>query len=140
MAERVRFIPRHPKGTNGSPNNGRGIHQPWIGTWGVLGDRRSKLSKRAKKIEAELVEVYDTSVPRVARLVKKAAQYEALEEMSLSLIGREPKMTTRAARVLTKRAASCLAQVEALGARRVPKLPTIGGLITERAAGGGHRR
>src|SRR5262245_66487839 len=108
----------HAKGSNGHVDNGKGQRMAWKGQWGVSSDGRSRISRLARRIEVELGQVYDVGLPRVARLIKKAAEYEAYEAMTVDLIGVDPKATPRQAGRLAESAQICLAQLDALGVKR----------------------
>jgi hypothetical protein len=65
-----------------------------------MADRRSKVSRRAQRIERELVEHYAPATAFERRKVRSAARYRALSEMTLETMGADPKSTRRAASAL----------------------------------------
>jgi hypothetical protein len=101
------------------------------------------LSRLARRIEAELREQYDTTTSaRAARLVRRTARLEALAEQTMECIGTDGKATRRAATALERAAAGCIAQLDALGARRKEPDPQSGADLMarhNRPANGGTR-
>ena len=53
--------------------NTRGWRAAWRGTWGVLGDGRSRISRRVRVIEVEMVNEYKPTTPRQCRIIRQAA-------------------------------------------------------------------
>jgi hypothetical protein len=86
--------------------------KPWRGTWGPLGDRRSKVSKLAQTIEGELREEYDSRRPLAARRIEIAAAFIAAATKELKTVGVDPVATPGRASVLLRRAQRELAMLE----------------------------
>jgi len=82
----------------------RGWRAPWRRQWGGFDDGHSRLSKLAKRITAELREVYVIETAYDHRRLALAARYLALAEKTLSTMGTDPKSTRRAATALGKTA------------------------------------
>jgi hypothetical protein len=76
-----------------------------------LSDGRSRLRRLAAKIEQELHQEYLADTPLHARLVRRAAAYEALAEATLCQIGTDPKATKRAVTALQGTADRLLSRV-----------------------------
>jgi len=83
----------------------------WAGTWGLPGDGRSKVARRAKTIRAEYLAEYDGGTPLAARRLTKAALYAALAEQVIDTLGTDPKASTRAATRLESAALKLLVNV-----------------------------
>lgn len=109
----------------------RGWRAPWRGQWGGFGDGHTRLSYLARRIECELSEAYITDTPLRARLVRRAARYEALAEATLDQIGTDPKATKRAVTALQGTADRLLSRVPLLERRK----STLAEQIAQRKAG-----
>jgi hypothetical protein len=96
------------------PPNTHGWRAPWRRQWGPLSDGRSRLSRLAARIERELRQEYLADTPLHARLVHRAAAYEALAEATLHQIGSDPKATKRAVTALQGTADRLLSRVPML--------------------------
>lgn len=99
------------------PPNTRGWRAPWRRTWGPLSDGRSRLSKLAKDIEAELVEELKPTTAYQRRQVGRAARLEALAEATGLSIGTDPKATPRRLTGLEKAAMMKLAPLRAVAGK-----------------------
>jgi hypothetical protein len=103
---------------NGRARNGHGSATGWAGTWGPMGDGRSKLARLARRIERELLEVYVAATPLAARLVRAAARLSAMSEMTLLGVGQDAKCTRRGASALSAAAEKQLARLEKIAKPR----------------------
>ena len=95
------------------PPNTRGWRAPWRGTWGVLSDGRSQISRRVCVIEVEMVNEYKPTTPRQCRIIRQAAVLEALGEQTIDTLGHDPKSTRRTLTALMKSANAKLAPLRA---------------------------
>jgi hypothetical protein len=107
-----------------------------------LSDGRSRLSRLAARIERELRQEYLADTPLRARLVRRAAAYEALAEATLRQIGSDPKATKRAVTALQGTADRLLSRVPMLsrnghGASVDELLRRVGAAAREEAGHGG---
>jgi hypothetical protein len=130
----MRFIPRHPPGTNGHPGNGRGRHEVWQGGWGILADARSRISRVARRIEGELKQKYEVVTAWDERTVKMAAAYQALAEQTMASLGRAREATPRTLWRYQRAAAGLVAQLR----RREVAPPTIYEILAREKRGDGH--
>jgi hypothetical protein len=101
--------PRRKFGPRSGPDHpgfGRKFPTGWSGTWGPIGDPRSKLFKLALKIERqELIPQYGRPDQIGAQgLMREAACWKALARMTLSTIGVNAASTPRKAASMTKMA------------------------------------
>jgi hypothetical protein len=65
-----------------------------------------------------LVERYDDASPFASRLLTKAAQFSAIETMTLDMVGIDAKATPRRATALALAVSKTLAQLDANGFKR----------------------
>jgi hypothetical protein len=89
------------------------LKHEWTGSWGPLSDGRSKLSRRARKIEQELTAEYQPRTDFQRRQVKAAARLYALADEVADGIGTRPKCTRRTLTAL-ERSEGKLAQLRAI--------------------------
>jgi hypothetical protein len=109
----------------------RGWRAPWRRQWGSFEDGHSRLSKLAKRITAELREVYLVETAYDRRRLDLASRYLALAEKTLRTMATDPKATRRTATALTKTAEGQLA-----GLTR--RAPTTADDFAALVRGGGH--
>ena len=95
------------------PPNTRGWRAPWRRTWGPLSDGRSRIRKRVRVIEAEMLAEYQPATSRQCRVVHQAAVLEALCEQTIDTMGEDPKSTRRTLTALMKSASAKLAPLRA---------------------------
>ena len=95
--------------------NAHTFRKSWRGTWGPLSDGRSKISRRAKEIEEEMVKEYGPTTPRQRRTLRRAAKLEALAEQTADSLGVDPKATKRSLTALERAADAKVAQVRSSG-------------------------
>lgn len=98
--------------TSRTPNT-LGWRAPWRRTWGPLSDARSRISRRVRVIEVEMVNEYKPTTPRQRRVIRQAAVLEALGEQTIDTLGEDPKSTRRTLTALMKSANARLAPLRA---------------------------
>ena len=93
--------------------NTKGWKANWRKTWGPLSDGRSRISRRVRVIEVEMVNEYKPTTPRQCRIIRQAAVLEALGEQTIDTLGEDPKSTKRTLTALMKSANAKLAPLRA---------------------------
>ncbi len=105
--------------------NTHGSRKPWRGTWGVLSDGRTRLSKLAKRIERELIDEFNPKTPHHCRLVRRAAILQALAEQTSATLGADPKSTRRCLTALERAADLKLAPLRSANNGHGQDLPAL---------------
>jgi hypothetical protein len=95
------------------PPNTKGWRAPWRRTWGSLSDGRSKVSRRARKHEKDLVDRYQPRTPDEKRQVRRAAELQALADQTVGEMGKNPRATPRRLTALERTADGILDRMAA---------------------------
>ena len=88
----------------GHPPSTKGVRSAWAGGWGILSDRRSRLSKLAERIERALRLEHLITRPLWKARIRQAARYMALAEAMLDRVGVESGATPARASKLQRTA------------------------------------
>jgi len=88
----------------GKPPSTKGVRSSWAGGWGILADRRSRLSKLAERLERSLRLEHLVTRPLWKARIRQAARYMALAEAMLDRVGVEPGATPARASKLQRTA------------------------------------
>lgn len=91
--------------------NTLGWRAAWRRTWGPFTDGRSRLSRLAARIEAEILAEYVVGTALERRRVRQAAQLMALSEQTMARLDTDPKSTRRLAAVLARQSEMKLARL-----------------------------